>query len=489
MDWISVFAGMDLGDRDFPARAARIQAFSRVLAGTQYDHIANDFATEQSSGGQYVPLRNRRPSSRSNLCRTVVDDAVSLLFSEGHFPAVVTPDETTREALTALIRERTLNQVMLDAATTCSVGSVAILLRVLGNRPFFDVLPTAFLTPVWQPDAPDVLAQVTERYKVNAADLQRLGYPGIDPAAGKYWFQKIWDDTVEAWFVPWPVRDALHVPQLDTSRTVTHALGFVPMVWIRNLPGGDATDGDCTFVRGIDTVIEMDYLLSQGGRGLRYASDPTLLIKTDNPDGTARTGGAANALFVEPTGDARMLEIAGSAAAAVLEHVRELRAAALEMMHGSRAHADKVSAAQSGRAQEMMNQGLIWLADRLRSSYGEVALVALLRMVCAAAARVSGGLLLDGKPHDKLAGGEISLSWPPWYQPTATDKQAEAAALSVALGAGILSRRSAIGVMCATYSINDVDAEDLLIKADLAEQLARELAVKAAVQVKENAAA
>ena len=58
------------------------------------------------------------------------------------------------------------------------------------------------------------------------------------------------------------------------------ALGFVPMVWIRNLPSGtDDVDGECTFEAAISTIMEMDYQLSQAGRGLKYASDPTLLIK------------------------------------------------------------------------------------------------------------------------------------------------------------------------------------------------------------------
>ncbi len=63
------------------------------------------------------------------------------------------------------------------------------------------------------------------------------------------------------------------------AAAVTHRLGFVPMVWIRNLPGGDKIDGVCTFEAAISTVMEMDYQFSQAGRGLKYAADPTLLIK------------------------------------------------------------------------------------------------------------------------------------------------------------------------------------------------------------------
>ena len=70
--------------------------------------------------------------------------------------------------------------------------------------------------------------------------------------------------------------------------------------------------------------------------------------------------------MVSEKGDARLLEIGGTASAAVIEYVRTLRELALESVHGNRANADRLTAAQSGRALELMNQGLIWLADNLR---------------------------------------------------------------------------------------------------------------------------
>ena len=39
------------------------------------------------------------------------------------------------------------------------------------------------------------------------------------------------------------------VPQIDTTKTVSHKLGFVPIVWLKNLPGGNGIDGEPTFPR------------------------------------------------------------------------------------------------------------------------------------------------------------------------------------------------------------------------------------------------
>ena len=109
-------------DRDYPERVFRLSALQRVLDGTLYDELKHAFSEEKSPSNEYVPLDKRRPSARTRICRTVVNDSVSLLFSEGHFPAVECADETTRDTLTKVARETNLNAVMIEAATAGSVG-------------------------------------------------------------------------------------------------------------------------------------------------------------------------------------------------------------------------------------------------------------------------------------------------------------------------------------------------------------------------------
>jgi hypothetical protein len=446
-------------DPDYPARTARLDQLARILEGTFYDVLPHEFDDERTPSGEYIPLRMRRPSVRYPLARIVVDDSLSLVFSDGHFPAFASPDEPTRKALAAIAQESGLNQIMAEAALRGSIGSVAILLRVLKSRVFFRVLDTRYLTPVYDPEAPDTLLRVTERYKVPGAILAAQGYNLADPAA-TYWFQRTWDATAETWFAPLPVA-ASTAPVIDEARTVRHDLGFVPIVWIRNLPGGpdgpDGIDGACTFRPAVETSIEIDYQLSQAGRGLKYSSDPMLLIREPaGPQGEVIRGGG-NALIVSEKGDARLLEIGGTASAAVIEYVRTLREFALEGVHGNRSSADRIAAAQSGRALELMNQGLIWLADNLRVSYGQ-GLLGLARMIVRASQR--RGLTVAGAalpPLDPTA--PLSLSWPRWYPLTSTEMQQDAATLGALIDQGLLSREAALGAIADVYGIADIDAE------------------------------
>ena len=446
-------------DADYPARAFRLSALARVIDGTIYDTLDHPFSEEKNGAGEYIPLAQRRPSARTRICCTVVNDSVSLLFSEGHFPAVECKDEATRDSLSTVIKESRLNEVMIDAATRGSVGSIAILMRVLNGRVFFSALPTAFLTPIWQTMAPDTLESVTERYKTKGGVLKAMGYPIADADAKKeFWFQRTWDSSSETWFMPQSKEDAMEgkKPEVDVKNTTQHGLGFVPISWVKNLPGGDDIDGKATFPdEAIDIQIEADYLLSQGGRGLKYQSDPTMHIKEPAfGDSGNMVKGAGNAIVTSADGDAKLLEITGDSAHAVMDWVKGLREIALEGAGGNRANADKLSAAQSGRAMELMNQALIWLADKLRISYGEGALLDLLNMVVKASDKYE---LSTKRGHKlpKMANEEISLRWPAWYQPTYADKQTEAITLDTLRQSGLLSQETAVKAIAPSYDIAD----------------------------------
>ena len=468
--------------RGLPDRAHRLEVLRRVLDGTIYDVLPHQFHDERNPVGEYVPLRSRRPSVRYGLCKLVVDDSVSFLFGEGRFPAVECADKPTQAHLQDVLADARAMDVFSAAAQAGSTGSACILFRVLHGRVFLDGLPTWCLTPEWEPDAPDTLRAVHEAYQVTGATLRAAGYAVPDPMlASWHWFRRSWTAMEETWFVPQPAdlprtrrqRAApVPAPVRDDARSVRHGLGFVPLVWVRNLPGGTEPDGACTFRAAVETGIEIDYQLSQAGRGLKYSSDPTLLIKEP---AAAESGeivrSASDALVVSKEGDAKLLEINGTAAAAVIEYVRALREMALESVHGNRASADRLGAAQSGRAMELLYAPLLNLVDKLRSSYGR-ALLDVARMVTRASAlyplAVEGG-----RVPDLSAAGRLTLRWPPYFPPTHGDAQAEAATLALLRREGLLSRDTAVHRVAATHDIGDPQGELAKIAQDEAAADAR----------------
>lgn len=454
---------------DLAPRAYRMAILRRVLNGTFYDNLRHAFAEEVNDAGEYVPLRKRRPSVRTSICRIVVEDSVSLLFGSDNFPAIAVADKNQEAQLRRVLAEANCNEIMLDAATRGSVGSVAIMFQVLRGRVFLRVLETDALTPTWDPEAPDTLLSVTEMYQVKGSALADLGYNiAPDDLAATFWFQRTWDQNAETWFQP-RKKTSKAKPKVDAARTVQHKLGFVPIAWIKNLPGGDDIDGTPTLNgEAIDCQIEVDYQLSQAGRALKFMGDPTLLIKENSTDDGPRVKGAANALIVPESGDAKLLEISGEASAAVIEYVKHLREVALESLHGNRASNEKIAAAQSGRAMELMNQPLIWLAAKLRVSYGGA--LAELALMVVLASKVIPLKFSDGSAVGSFAQHEPTLTWPKWFAPTLHDMQARASTLVQLTDAGLMSRETAIGILCAEYGVQDAGAERLLADAELVDR-------------------
>lgn len=112
-----------------------------------------------------------------------------------------------------------------------------------------------------------------------------------------------------------------------------------------------------------------------------------------------------------------------------------------------------------------MNQGLIWLADNLRVSYGEGALLSLARMVLRASQIYR--LCIMGQEIAALdPTARLSLFWPRWYPTTADDRQKDALTLSTLANAGQISRESAVKAMADTFDIEDVPAELARIASD-----------------------
>jgi hypothetical protein len=112
-----------------------------------------------------------------------------------------------------------------------------------------------------------------------------------------------------------------------------------------------------------------------------------------------------------------------------------------------------------------MNQGLIWLADNLRISYGDGGIIALLQMIVKASNIYP--LQVRGTPVSPMdAGQRLSLRWPRWYPLSADDRLKEAQAISLLASAGPISRETAIKNLSSSHSIHDIGAELRAINED-----------------------
>jgi hypothetical protein len=114
---------------------------------------------------------------------------------------------------------------------------------------------------------------------------------------------------------------------------------------------------------------------------------------------------------------------------------------------------------------ELLNQGLIWLADNLRISYGEVALIQLARLIARASQTYQ--LVVLGEeiaPIDPSV--SLSLKWPRWYPSSAEDRQKDAQSLTTLIAAGCISRETVLKAIASSYDIEFLEDENDLVMND-----------------------
>ena len=432
-------------------RYKRLDLFDRLLDGTFYDHIPNAFYDETDQSGRMIEIKRRRPSVQYRFCGQVASYAARKLFAGNHAPRIMHKDEASRKSILRTLRKARWLPTLLKAAKLGSVGSVAVTFRVqrLPGVPIqigMNVWRSKYCEPTF--DSMGELTGLRLQYVVSGSSLIALDAPEpregekIDPA-GKYWFVRDYGMMNEVTFKPvldthWdPVGGFLgdHTRTLQEWENVEHGLGFVPAHWFRNLVGGTDPDGDCTFEPGIPNSIELDFTMSQIGRGVRYNAAPQLVVKgmmMDEGSDGAVIRGASDYIHLAPDvrdqeggtvqsgSDAKLLEMAGTGTEASLRFVDKLHDMALEAVAANRKDPERMKGPMSGRAMEFIDQEFYDLVMELRTQYGEYGALPLIRKMIQAV-------------DPKIDLSSLTLIWPRLFQPTPTDLAQVIPALCMAI--------------------------------------------------------
>lgn len=499
-------------DKDFSMRSFILALYRRVLEGTYYDILPDAYNARSSASVNILEpnkftfqtsgMSQRRPSVRSALCSVVVDESISFLFDDEHFPRITSDDVNLGMLLDKVKDESFLQDAMISVAYDGSVGSGALLVRSLQGKFYYESLLTEYCTPYFNPETPDELIGLCEQYKVYGHELIAKGYidEEIDPEK-VYWFRRDFTPMEEIVYKPTLAKNAVlpttvdwqamvyksftdgtknynqngkqlnspsdfAVLEPDESRSCKHNLGFVPIAWVKNLPGniygvqGYAIDGACTFAKAIDTNTELDYQLSQCGRGLKYSAEPILFIKDPSYGITGTIDKSKGGVIVgDENSDAKMVEINGDGCRAALEYSEQLRQIALENIHGNRSSPKKTTFGISGKSMQMFDHPLILLSGKLRISYGQKMLRHVLRLIAKMAAKQH--VILDGKIFDKKfnQNASIKLIWSQWFPESAGEIQTKTNTAIAAKDAGLITVQTASASIANSFGINNVEKE------------------------------
>lgn len=460
-------------------RFKRLDGLDRLRDGTLYEHIQHPFDVEPANFNDYIPLAQRRPSIIWRGAKMLVDQISGLLWGDEQMPVVRTymgdkPDDEDIEAeQTArhVIEELNLSAVMDEATRLASSGSCAIIVRATDDEDkaaYIEIVPGKFCTPTFDKRNPLKLTELEILYPCLGQELADMGYKIVDDDLKKtYWFRLTIGAADETRYEPLEDEKYQHLGEDDPKKPGTkiewvkdaenswpHGWPIIPVVWAKS-PGQGVSklDGECLYGPITDLLVSIDYDLSQLQRGYRYTADPLLAIKrgelaaTSRPagsqepsnikrarDGTGRfsRSGATRILDVEPSGDAKYLEISGQALKAFEELAKTLREWGLEICGGMKSDSETTKGVQSGRALEMLYQALILVVKRWRVALGNKGFLPLMHLLLLGISK--GVIKVPGVEKAVETDTVMRLIWPQWITPTGQDLVALANAAETLMG-------------------------------------------------------
>jgi hypothetical protein len=274
------YEGADAIARLFEAntspRYQRIERIESWVTGTQYNDRECDWFDDKA------PLWERKPCIVYKVVSIAIESYVDLLFGESRFPAFTSrpgEDEADDEAGLDEASSKLLDRFIskhhdLSAFPTyCREGIRAAMgtgtaVGIHGHRngkPFAELLPSKWCTPTFNADRQVTALEVRYPY-VDEYKNQRGEW-----AVRVRLYRRVIDETKDTTFFPAEAQEDGREPawKPDPSQSVSHNLGFCPVVWypfMRGCQPVNVIDGNAIHATATDEIQAHDIARSQWHR-------------------------------------------------------------------------------------------------------------------------------------------------------------------------------------------------------------------------------
>lgn len=449
--------------------------------------------------GWYVPISRRRPSSRYDLAKIIVNRLTTLLFGPYRWPQLTVPfDPVAEDFAQELVTVSRLPSKMREARKKGgSQGTACLSFAYRRGRPVVRVHNAKHCT-VLEWDDPDNFrpAVVIECYAYRRRDYDPLEKAWRDK---DFFYVRYWDTMREIVYdaIPSELADKDNWAAIAPYNEVVHGYGFCPFYWIQNIANSEDVDGDSDFEGLLDDFDEINRLTSATSRGTIANVDPTLVVNMDPhdaPEGTIRKG-SGNAIFSK--GGASYLELKGEAVRGALELFKQKKLAAQESAQVVLVDPDKLAAqALSGKALELVYAPMLAACDDLRDQYSDFGIKPIVRDMLRAARIIlarptqtvegpngpmiyretidlpprveqteSGGVVYRNREPGQSE--QIELQWGKYFPHSWVDVEQGTRAASAAAGnKPVISQKTAVRMAAELTGVADVDAEMEAIDED-----------------------
>lgn len=511
-------------EKNRTARAKALQDLEAYAEGTQYAGLDDWFSDRK-------PLWERAPCIVYPIVKIAIESNGDLLLGEGRFPEAraygIQGDEaeTFEQAVLQIEKMSRFRAACREAwASGQACGSACSIYGIRGGRLFIDSVLARWCTPTL--DVEGAVTQLEIRYPYLAIEMDANG----DEKVSCFLYRRVLDDQFDTQFAPARAREDGREPAwiVDALRTVSHDLGFCPVVWYPHMKGCSAYndfDGRAIHETLTDEIRAHDFSLSQRHRAAIYAGDPQwteIGVEAGfNPTGegrkaevrasrTGRPGDEAFGAYVSapanggkarkkgpgavwqypgknPEVKVELHTLPADALIALNDHAKDLRSKLAEALGVVFLDPDSLpnESRLSGRALESFKARQLDRVDYYRADFGDRHLLPslgmLIRISLAKSLPIPG---LDVVRRAVTQAGDmwswhspsIDLVWGDYFKPSGAEEQLIIQGVVQAVDGGIATPRIAVERLRSILGIRDVDAYMTELEKHRAEQQAMALA-------------
>lgn len=472
--------------------------------------------------GWYVPLKRRRPTTTVALPKLITKRLAAMALGEEQWPQINADGDVETEDYVKTLAEVANVQGRLQEAAErgLACGTAVVSFAFIEGKPRVTVHRAKHIWVLrWKDRDEHVIGAALKVYRYEVNVVSRDG----KPVKATYYYARYWDELSETVWDPIPEAFARvgNWAEKVKSITVEHGYGEAPIYWTQNMPDSEAEDGASAYDGLLDTFDSCNTLLSATSKGTVANVDPTLVIH-DSPGanpGMVRKG-SENAIYSE--NGAEYLEIKGTAVTTAMELIGKTVQYALDVSGVVLGDPNKIgSQAQSAAAMRIIYLPMTDTCNILRTQYGSRLLVPLLTGMLKAAKKITasepGPVLttVDGRriqekptvvlppkvvtdrepgevkrpdltdmnpkppepgkvtkktvPRTPGQSENLTLKWPPYFRPTATDVAGMVTATTQAKGQ-LISEETAVRAVADIFDVKDVAEELTNIQAERAVQ-------------------
>ncbi len=451
------FLGSAQQDKVEKWRSHDLEVFDAYYEARQYEGMKS-WDQREDSGGDYIPIRERKPRIVYNFGKVLVDRVAAKLVGDNVFPKLRVEDSPDDDTFVSfIIKAGKLRVHLMDVAKKMLVaGSGFLRFYIVDGAMKVEVYKSKYCYPEFQPSGDLESIRVQFLYE-DSQDKDKDGNPKVK------WYKLELGMTSDKLYNN-PEYERGKEPTFSVVSSVEHNMGFVQGQWFKTM-GDDhnSPDGYSVICDILELIDEINYSLSQSSQAVQYNQEPLMTLKGMSEDEVSRiVRSSQKALDLGREGEASFLESSMEGVKTATEHRDKVKMLVQDIARVVFLDPEKMAAnAQSGKAMEVMHGPMIELINELRPQIEDQITSLVLKMGIVMLHLNSQGIpvpvqIPPGYQPDSL---NITIHWPPVFSLTIEDLQKKAQMATQLAGASIFSRETLTRWLAPDFDIENIDEE------------------------------